>query len=191
MAYQPGAGAVVFGAVGDVTSVDAGDTAVAGSTGKVSDAGHGHGTTLTAASAPALTSYSPAWTSTGTAPSLGDGVLLGRYALLGDNLMFVSISLLIGSTTTVGSGNYSLALPAAYKVLNVTNLNQTLVGEYLDSSSGSARWPMAADCRPNGTTVLRVYSSATANAVWTANSPVVPAVGDFIIVQGVLMVEPV
>ncbi len=55
-------------------------------------------------------SYTPTWTSSGTAPSLGNGSITGRYCLMGD-LVVVQGKILMGSTTTFGTGNYSWSLP--------------------------------------------------------------------------------
>ena len=52
----------------------------------------------------------PAWTTTGTAPVLGNGVLTGKYQIRGKmclyNLIFVP-----GTTTTYGTGNWAFSLP--------------------------------------------------------------------------------
>jgi len=52
------------------------------------------------------------WTSTGTAPSLGNGTWNGKYIQAGKFVRF-RIVLTMGSTTTFGTGTYSLALPVA------------------------------------------------------------------------------
>ena len=52
------------------------------------------------------------WTSTGTAPSLGNGTWTGKYMQAGKLVIF-RIVLTMGSTTTFGTGTYSLALPVA------------------------------------------------------------------------------
>ncbi|MFI9344918.1 hypothetical protein ACIG0D_27185 [Streptomyces sp. NPDC052773] len=57
----------------------------------------------------AWTSYTPTWTSS-TAPSLGNGTLVGRYMKIG-RTVFVVIHLTTGSTTTYGSGSYNWSLP--------------------------------------------------------------------------------
>lgn len=56
--------------------------------------------------------YVPVWSSTGTAVSLGDGTIYGRYALLG-RMVHVYIELTMGSTTTYGTGTYRFSLPIA------------------------------------------------------------------------------
>lgn len=54
--------------------------------------------------------YTPVWTSAGTQPTLGNGTLTGFYIKMGRTIHF-RISLLMGSTTTFGTGDYTLSLP--------------------------------------------------------------------------------
>lgn len=56
------------------------------------------------------TSYTPTWTSSGTAPSLGNGTITGRYMRIG-NLVTVQLNLTMGSTTTFGTGVYFFSIP--------------------------------------------------------------------------------
>ncbi|MFF1297916.1 MULTISPECIES: hypothetical protein [unclassified Streptomyces] len=58
----------------------------------------------------AWTTYTPTWTSTGTAPVLNNGTLTGRYMKIGRNVL-IEINLIAGSSTTFGTGNYSFSLP--------------------------------------------------------------------------------
>lgn len=57
-------------------------------------------------------SYTPTWTSTGTAPAIGNGILEGRYVRIGNTIHF-RIGLIPGGTTTYGTGAWFFALPAA------------------------------------------------------------------------------
>lgn len=56
------------------------------------------------------TSYTPAWTSSGTGPSLGNGTLSGFYWQFG-KLVIGKLKLAIGSTTSGGTGNWYWSLP--------------------------------------------------------------------------------
>lgn len=58
----------------------------------------------------AWTNYTPTWTATTTAPVLGNGTLNGRYTKIGKTIVG-DILLAMGSTTTYGSGGWSLSLP--------------------------------------------------------------------------------
>lgn len=57
-------------------------------------------------------SYTPSWTSTGTQPVLNNGSLTGSYIELG-KLVVARFILIMGSTTTFGTGSYSISLPFA------------------------------------------------------------------------------
>ena len=54
--------------------------------------------------------YTPAWASTSTQPTLGNGVLTGRYMQVGKTVHWY-IQLKFGTTTTRGSGFYRFELP--------------------------------------------------------------------------------
>lgn len=56
------------------------------------------------------TPYSPTWGNTGTANSIGNGVLLGQYTQLG-KVVTAQIDLVWGSTTSSGSGLWNFSLP--------------------------------------------------------------------------------
>lgn len=58
----------------------------------------------------AWTPYTPVWTATGTAPSIGNGVLGGQHMKVG-RMCTVVILLSFGSTTTYGTGSWRLSLP--------------------------------------------------------------------------------
>ena len=58
-----------------------------------------------------LTSFTPTWSSSGTAVSLGNGTNVGYYSQVGRWVKF-SIVLTMGSTTTFGTGYYSWVLPS-------------------------------------------------------------------------------
>lgn len=56
------------------------------------------------------TSYTPAWTSSGTAPAIGNGTIVGSYAKIG-RIVIAKIMVETGSSTTYGTGFYSFSLP--------------------------------------------------------------------------------
>ena len=57
------------------------------------------------------TAYTPTWAViSGTAPTLGNGTLVGNYNRVGD-LVYFNVVLTFGSTTTAGSGTYTFTLP--------------------------------------------------------------------------------
>lgn len=56
--------------------------------------------------------YIPVWTASGSNPSIGNGSINGQYTKIGRTVLFRA-SITAGSTTTFGSGNYSISLPVA------------------------------------------------------------------------------
>ncbi|MEU9332002.1 hypothetical protein AB0D49_02430 [Streptomyces sp. NPDC048290] len=56
--------------------------------------------------------YTPTWTAATTNPSIGDGTLTGKYAVVGKVCHFTTL-VTFSTTTTYGSGGYTLGLPMA------------------------------------------------------------------------------
>lgn len=56
------------------------------------------------------TAYTPTWTAVTTNPVLNNGTLTGKYREIGKTIDY-RIELTIGSTTTLGSGNYRFTFP--------------------------------------------------------------------------------
>jgi len=119
--------------------------------------------------------YVPVWTCAGTAPSLGNGSLTGRFAQVG-KLTHVNINLVAGSTTTFGTGQFILSLPAAtpatgYPIASVL---------YFDSSAGlffpGNSWAVS-------TTTLGLYDNASPLAAVTNAAPFAWATADQILLQ--------
>jgi hypothetical protein len=87
--------------------------------------------TVEEALAGAWSSYVLAWTSSGTAPALGNATVVSRYRNH-KKLVTVNARVTFGSTSTYGTGSYSMSLPV--------NALQVAVGTaYLrDTSAGSS-----------------------------------------------------
>ena len=123
----------------------------------------------------AFTAYTPVWTASGTAPVLSNGTLTGKWAQFGKLIVGEAI-LTIGSTTTVGTGTYSISLPATssstsdyYKGCRGTFGGTTRIGMVTVGSSVatfSALWP---------TTGTADNSTASG---WSATAPAAPVSGD-------------
>lgn len=56
------------------------------------------------------TAFNPSWTAAGSAPAIGNGTLSGSYVQIG-KMVFATIYLFFGSTTTSGSGAWFFGLP--------------------------------------------------------------------------------
>jgi hypothetical protein len=82
----------------------------------------------------AWTVYIPTWTSSGTAPTIGNGVITGAYKQRGKVITGYA-TLVVGSTSTVGTGTYYLSLPVNAK--NASFLGIISGGWLVDASAGT------------------------------------------------------
>lgn len=122
--------------------------------------------------------YTPVWSSTGTQPVLGDGTIYGRYTLLG-RLVHLYIELIMGSTTTYGTGEYRFSIP-----IPPENRLWCLPGVAMDSGVG---YEDITGIVQDGTSlvVLRTLTSVGATlAVVNSTTPITFGTADRIIVQG-------
>lgn len=62
------------------------------------------------AALPTFQDYTPTWFTSGTAPSVGNGILRGRWGRIGD-LLLLRIQLRLGSTTSAGTMGWNFGLP--------------------------------------------------------------------------------
>lgn len=87
----------------------------------------------------AMTSYSPSWTAATSNPAIGNGTITGAYTRVGKFVQFWA-AVTMGSTTTYGSGQWRLTLPATPtgQLWNfvVTYRDDSLAARY----SGNAIW---------------------------------------------------
>ena len=80
-------------------------------------------------------SYTPTWTADTTNPAIGNGTLAGRYVVIGKLCTYV-LGLVMGTTTTYGSGNWAFSLPinavntAGIYFLGVAHLRKAGSGNY-------------------------------------------------------------
>lgn len=116
----------------------------------------------------AWSSYTPAWTATGTNPSIGNGSLIGKYSVMGKTV-HVRIAMMAGSSTSFGSGNWQISLP-----VGVTN-----TGVGADGHVGIVRGWCASTHRvaaavtganEPGSGVLSVFSDGSSSA-WNSSTP--------------------
>jgi hypothetical protein len=117
------------------------------------------------------TSYTPTWSTSGTAPALGNGTLQGNYTRLGTSgLIFFRFTLVGGSTTTFGTGSWSFTLPTG--IAQPTFVRFPWTGTILDS--GSSTFLVYGDFGgPNflnpGTGTTYTAVTATSPMTWTTN----------------------
>ncbi|MFG3426131.1 hypothetical protein [Streptomyces californicus] len=127
------------------------------------------------------TSYTPSWTSSGTAPVIGNGSIGGRYMKVG-RTVHVFIALTWGSTTTPGSGNLSLGLPvaAASALPGVLSATCTTTGS-VNFLTGAA--PLGNSTTSTGTIWLANPGTIGDWNAWAAGGPTLAA-GDIVRVYG-------
>lgn len=110
--------------------------------------------------------YTPVWTSSGTAPALVNGVIEGRYIQAG-KLVLCTGRLNMGSSTTYGTLLYDISLPVAAESGNRYSGSALI----LDASTAANNQPAA--CRMDGSNNLRFYGtggqvSATVPFTWAS-----------------------
>lgn len=103
-----------------------------------------------------FSTYTPSWTASTSNPSIGNGSISGRYIAFGDFIRF-RIRIVAGSTTTFGSGNYSLSLPVP--LLSGEVLQASI--QYIDG--GSLFYHGAPFLESGSTFRLGVVSNSVAN----------------------------
>lgn len=122
---------------------------------------------LTAAPQSAWSTYSAAWTSSGTNPAIGNGSITGRYIQLGKTILF-RVTITMGSSTTYGTGGYAVSLPVQGHTagLQVQVQGEVLIGGTAYASRG--RIPSS------GTTVLLYCDPTAAGGGSRAVTPTTP-----------------
>lgn len=116
-------------------------------------------------------SYTGAWTSSGTAPAIGNGSIPSAYAQIQKTIHFRT-GVTFGTSTTFGTGNYVLAAPVAP---GSGQPYWSWVGYALQGGTG---YVLTLDCNSGATTPVLNYQSAltgaktrvgaTAPVTWTA-----------------------
>lgn len=114
--------------------------------------------------------YTPAWTSSGTAPVPGNGTFNGRWTRVGKTI-HLEMYILFGSTSSAGSGEWAFSLPVAAAS---TTANADWMGSALGTNPGTAYWPGICKIDSN-TSVVKCLSSTSAGGstggLWGAAVP--------------------
>jgi hypothetical protein len=123
-------------------------------------------------------SFTPTWSSTGTQPVLGNGSLTGKYQRV-NKLVFVQMQLVLGSTTTIGTGDYRFTFPFAANVsYGFGSINST--GFMFDVSTSNG-YNFVGSYSGGSTSVFRIVAfqnSTQTFGQFGAAYPIVPANGD-------------
>jgi len=135
-------------------------------------AGTTSGSVLTAATlntigAPSVF-YTPTWTSSGTQPNIGNGSIQGSYFQF-QKFVVGEIQIVIGSTTTFGTGTYLVSLP-----LPANSTWCSGFGQLLDASAGYVSYSGVALGSGNNLE----FRFGNAAGIWTATVPITLANAD-------------
>ena len=125
--------------------------------------------------------YTPAWTSDGTAPAIGNGTLSGRYRLLDASSMQIIIQFVRGSTSTNGTGNYQFSMPSGYKA---GTMNQVISARLLDS--GTAHYSATGYIDAGTTAFFAIVADASGTRIFAHTQPITLATSDELNLSGIL-----
>jgi len=112
--------------------------------------------------------YTPTWTSSGTQPNIGNGSIQGSYFQF-QKFVVGEIQIVIGSTTTFGTGTYLVSLP-----LPANSTWCSGFGQLLDASAGYVSYSGVALGSGNNLE----FRFGNAAGIWTATVPITLANAD-------------
>jgi len=115
-------------------------------------------------------SHTVSWTAATTNPAIGNGTLVGRYIVIGKLCTYV-LGLVMGSTTTYGSGNWAFSLPV--NAVNTAGINFYGVAHL--RKVGTANYERIAEIVPaNSVSVINMFTDPTQGSNSTKISATVP-----------------
>lgn len=121
--------------------------------------------------------FTPTWRALTTNPSLGNGTLAGRYTQI-QKLVHAQVALVMGSTTTFGSGIYTFDLP----IVSTTpfyNFAALGTGTIFDVSASNA-YVISANYQNGATGYVTLRFTGAANGDVKNTAPFTFATGDII-----------
>lgn len=124
--------------------------------------------------------YTPSWTTSGTQPAINNGQISGRYKQIGSTV-HCWIALKMGSTTTYGTGQWSLGLPITPRDPGAPFDDYASPGDFTALDVSAVTRYHGRILRNNGSNVI-MLSSASGAAVATLNNttPFTWANGDYL-----------
>ena len=137
--------------------------------------------------AAALQTYTPVWSATGTQPAIGNGTLTGRWYQSG-RLLYLKITMTIGSTTTFGTGNYRWTYPPGVVGAATIGSRWLLDAFAFDSVPGTYYRGQALTGFVDSTKLAIVRADGT-NGEWSSTVPFTWASGDHLTMTGVMELD--
>jgi hypothetical protein len=122
--------------------------------------------------------YTPTWTAFTTNPTIGNGTLDGSYQKVGRMVSFRA-RILVGTTTTVGSGTYFVSVPFATSAATPIQLASGMLND-----ASASTWYRFQGWLPTSSNLIQFPTGDGTVAQWNAAAPVVLANGDNFIVTG-------
>lgn len=117
-------------------------------------------------------SYTPSWTSSGTAPAVGNGTIAGKYRRVGDSAEIL-VSLTSGTTTTYGTGVYKWSIPTGFTI-DTSKLGNSANNEPVGVAGAESTTTFyTGDSYYASTTTVGAYSSGAGGA-WSQTAPFTP-----------------
>ena len=133
----------------------------------------------------AWAAFTPTWTASTTNPTIGNGTLLGRYLIEGKRMHF-SIYIKFGSTTTAGSGTYTIGnLPGTSKS---SGMDQQIAPLHIQDS-GTTNFHGLYRILAGGTSGLMSVADVGNPRDVTHAVPQTWATGDFMSITGTIEID--
>jgi len=122
-------------------------------------------------------SYTVSWTAATTNPAIGNGTLNGKYVQIG-KIVTCNIYLLVGSTTTFGSGVYGFSLPKT-----VYSSTVGFVGNFIANDNSANGWYSGQAIVVGGDTKIITFIRDGISSYLSYNTPHVWASGDSLFIS--------
>lgn len=125
------------------------------------------------------TNFTPTWTASSSNPSIGDGLIEGRYKMVGKTV-HVWMMMTAGSTTTFGTGEYKVSLPVPARAIASVVLSLVMYDNGTRHYNSLAHNDYTTGASLNNTSVTLFWDTG----VVTNTAPFTWANGDWFIVSG-------
>lgn len=113
------------------------------------------------------TAYTPSWTGSTSNPALGNGTIYGRYKVVG-KVCTVLVEIVMGTTTTFGTGFWMVSLPFTAANPASTSSNFAWIGTARAHSATT--WYIGATAVTKNGSTMKVHEDSAA-AEWSATRP--------------------